>query len=151
MSIRRALMGIVLPTVAGLVLAACGDSTSHDGVNMGSNAGSTRTLSVQMTDLAFSPATISVKTGETVKFVFENKGKLPHDAFIGDAAAQKQHGMEMSGAMAGHSMTGTDGITVQPGKTGEMTMTFSDNGTLELGCHEPGHYEAGMKAMVNVA
>jgi uncharacterized cupredoxin-like copper-binding protein len=120
-------------------------------VNMGSNAGSTRTLSVQMTDLAFSPATISVKTGETVKFVFENKGKLPHDAFIGDAAAQKQHGMEMSGAMAGHSMTGTDGITVQPGKTGEMTMTFSDNGTLELGCHEPGHYEAGMKAMVNVA
>ena len=155
MIIRRALLGIVLALIAGLVLAACG-SSSHDGTGTTSSSGSaaTRTVNVEMTDLAFSPATISVKTGETVTFVFANKGKVQHDAFIGDAAAQIQHGMEMSsgsGSMAGHGMAGSDGVTVQPGKTGQLTMAFDKAGALEIGCHEPRHYEAEMKAMVNVA
>jgi uncharacterized cupredoxin-like copper-binding protein len=150
---RRALLGIVLPATAGLVLSACG-SSAHDGMDMGSSASPNRTVNVQMTDLAFSTATISVKAGETVKFVFQNNGKVRHDAFIGDTAAQVQHGMEMRsgpGSMPAHDMNGSDGVTVQPGTTGELTMTFDKAGPLELGCHEPGHYEAGMKAMVDVS
>jgi uncharacterized cupredoxin-like copper-binding protein len=40
---------------------------------------------------------------------------------------------------------------VAPGDTGELTYTFDEAGPLEVGCHEPGHYDAGMKIAVNVA
>lgn len=44
-----------------------------------------------------------------------------------------------------------DAITVEPGDTGELTHTFDESGEFEIGCHEPGHYEAGMKIDVTVA
>jgi uncharacterized cupredoxin-like copper-binding protein len=114
-------------------------------------AGATRTVNVQMSDLAFTPGNIEVRAGETVKFVFTNKGLVDHDAFIGDTAAQSTHGMNMGATgTAGHDMANDGGITVKPGKAGEVTMTFNKSGGLEIGCHEPGHYEAGMKAMVTV-
>lgn len=53
-----------------------------------------------------------------------------------------------SGAM-GHG--GDDGgITVEPGDTGELTHTFEEAGTILIGCHEPGHYDAGMVVTVEV-
>jgi uncharacterized cupredoxin-like copper-binding protein len=42
-------------------------------------------------------------------------------------------------------------ITVEPGKAGQLTHTFDKTGTVEIGCHEPGHYAAGMKIAVTVA
>ena len=60
--------------------------------------------------------------------------------------------MNATGSNAnGHDMANDGGISVKPGKTGKLTMTFQQAGMLEIGCHEPGHYEAGMKATVNVA
>ena len=150
MILRRALMGIALPTVAGLTLAACGGS-AHDAT--GSSAASSRTVNIQMTDLAFTPDTIAVSSGETVTFVFTNNGQVGHDAFIGDAAAQSAHGMEMNATGSNaddHHMADNGGISVKPGKTGKLRMTFERAGMLEIGCHVPGHYEAGMRTTVNV-
>lgn len=146
-------MGIALLTVAGLTLAACGGS-AHDGIGTGSSAVSSRTINIQMTDLAFTPDAIAVASGETVTFVFTNNGQVDHDAFIGDAAAQSAHGMEMNstgGNANGHHMANNGAISVKPGKTGKLSMTFERAGLLEIGCHEPGHYEAGMKTTVDVA
>ena len=36
-------------------------------------------------------------------------------------------------------------ITVEPGSTGELTHTFSAADEVLIGCHEPGHYDAGMR------
>jgi uncharacterized cupredoxin-like copper-binding protein len=104
-----------------------------------------------MTELAFSPATLDVKVGETISFVFTNKGKLQHDAFLGDKAAQEDHEKEMRamtdpGDHGGHE----GGITVPAGQTGALRHTFDKPGTLEIGCHEPGHYPSGMKLTINV-
>jgi uncharacterized cupredoxin-like copper-binding protein len=41
-------------------------------------------------------------------------------------------------------------VTVEPGKTEELTTRFDDAGTYEIGCHEPGHYAAGMKITITV-
>ena len=41
-------------------------------------------------------------------------------------------------------------VWVNPGKTAEITTTFATAGTLIIGCHEPGHYEGGMKAILTV-
>lgn len=58
-------------------------------------------------------------------------------------------GMETDGG--GSSDAGEDGVTVEPGDTGELTYTFSEGDELLIGCHQEGHYEAGMKVMVNVS
>ncbi len=43
-----------------------------------------------------------------------------------------------------------DGITVDPDESGELTYTFDQLGTIEIGCHQPGHYDAGMRVTVTV-
>jgi uncharacterized cupredoxin-like copper-binding protein len=114
-----------------------------------------RTVNIDMKDIAFQPTTFTAQRGERVRFVFHNRGQLPHDAFIGDAQAQAEHEREMrQGDDDGHGMhEGGDGkgITVEPGKTGHLTYTFDRTGTIEIGCHQPGHYAAGMKMAVTVA
>lgn len=139
-----------IATVASVVLAACGSGTDSEPA-----ASADRTIEVTMKDIAFAPETISVKKGETVRFVFRNTGKLDHDAFVGDAQAQQDHEKDMrAGEMDADHGGGHDAdpkaITVEPGKTGELTHTFDMTGTMEIGCHQAGHYEAGMKVTIEV-
>jgi uncharacterized cupredoxin-like copper-binding protein len=42
------------------------------------------------------------------------------------------------------------GIGVDPGETKELTFTFTVAGETIAGCHEIGHYSAGMKAAITV-
>lgn len=144
---RRLTMTVVAAIVA-LLAAACG-ADDDGGVTTG--AGNEKTVDVEMVDIAFKPETLRVNKGDTVTFRFTNSGKAPHDAFIGDAAAQKDHEEEMSESSGGHhgSETG-DAITVDPGDTGRLTYTFDESGKIEIGCHQPGHYEAGMKIDIKV-
>jgi hypothetical protein len=37
------------------------------------------------------------------------------------------------------------------GETKQLTWRFGDTATLEYGCHEPGHYLAGMRGHITVA
>jgi len=39
-------------------------------------------------------------------------------------------------------------VTVSPGRRAEMRHRFDEAGPVLLGCHQPGHWEAGMKATV---
>jgi uncharacterized cupredoxin-like copper-binding protein len=54
------------------------------------------------------------------------------------------------GGHGGHS-GGGDALTVQPGKTRELEHTFDEAGEVLIGCHQPGHYDAGMKVTVTVS
>ncbi len=105
-----------------------------------------------MDDIAFQPATFTAQPGERVRFVFHNRGQLPHDAFIGDAEAQAEHERKMrQGDDDGHGRHGEgDAVTVDPGKRGSLIYTFERSGPVEIGCHQPGHYAAGMKVVVTV-
>jgi uncharacterized cupredoxin-like copper-binding protein len=104
-----------------------------------------------------------------VTFHFENTGNATHDAFIGDAAAQLAHGEEMAAMTAstdsapgsdsdGHDMGDMDGmhhgdgdaLSLAPGGHGMLTYTFDEPGTYEIGCHQPGHYAAGMRVEITV-
>ena len=143
---RTVTLSIVL--VSALVLAACGSGT-------GSAARVDRTVEITMKDIAFSPESVMVAKGETVRFVFRNTGKLVHDAFVGDVEAQRGHERDMreQGKDDGHDDDHGDGgnaVTVKPGKTGELVHTFDEDVALEIGCHQPGHYESGMKTAIEV-
>jgi uncharacterized cupredoxin-like copper-binding protein len=53
--------------------------------------------------------------------------------------------------MMGGTAADVDGaVTVEPGKTRSITTMFDETGTVLIGCHEPGHWEAGMKATITV-
>lgn len=130
------------------LLAACGGGD-------GGSAADTknRTVKIAMRDIAFSPSAVTVARGEKVTFVFTNEGKIAHDAFIGDQAAQDEHESETRGRGDkdhGEHSEGADAITVQPGKTGKITQTFDDAGATEIGCHRAGHYAAGMKVAITI-
>ena len=123
-------------------LAACGD----DGEPA---ADADRTIEIDMVDIAFEPAEIQVTAGETVLFVFTNDGEMAHDAFIGDADAQADHAEDMADDHGGHG-GGDDGITVDPGETAELTPTFTADDGILIGCHQPGHYDAGMVTTIEI-
>ena len=140
---RRA--AIVLLAVA--FLGGCSKAGEYSG----------RGVTVTMRDYAFAPAELTVREGETVNFRFVNRGRVRHDAFIGDKAAQRMH--EEQKRMSERTETehpgahdpGTeDAITVEPGKTGRLTYRFERKGVILIGCHEAGHYSRGMVLRVTV-
>ena len=145
----------VLAAGLALTVAACGDA---DG-DASAAGGPTRTVEVEMVDVAYDPETIEVARGETVRFVFANRGKIRHEAYVGTVEEQAAHGKEMRAG--GEDSDGHDGhgggkrddskVTVEPGETAELETAFGEAGTYEIGCHEPGHYDAGMKITVEVS
>ena len=141
---RRRVLDIVAGLTVAVLLAACGGGQSTHAETGG------RTIDIDMRDNDFSPASLTVEAGDQVQFVFHNKGVVPHDAFIGDAAAQDAHEQEMrasSGTGHGH---GADGVTVEPGQTETLSHTFDKPGTTLIGCHELNHYALGMRIKVTV-
>ncbi|HEV7865520.1 MAG TPA: plastocyanin/azurin family copper-binding protein [Acidimicrobiia bacterium] len=148
MRTRGNVLGFLMVAV---VSGACGGGSHHSPSSDGA-APAGRTVDVEMRDIAYEPTTVSVRAGETVKFVFHNTGQIVHDAFLGDEAAQAAHEKEMRGGGSGdmNMHGGSDAIKVEPGKTGELTHAFKAGEALLFGCHEAGHYQAGMRLPVTV-
>ncbi len=154
-----------LPLILMVLLAstACGGGSHQNAKDMGMPASTAatgaaaaaaagRTIDVEMRDIAYSPSTIDVHAGETVTFVFHNLGQTEHEAFLGDAAAQTDHETKMeSGGMGGMGGAAADEIKVEPGGIGSLSHTFKPGEALMIGCHEPGHYAAGMKVALTVS
>ena len=140
----RGLVVLLLATALG---ACAGGDTSSD-------AKPGRTVDIEMSDIAFSPSELSVREGETIRFVFRNAGATQHDAFFGNEREQREHEAAMRSSGKGESHHGDSadsGVTVQPGKTADHVVTFDSKGTQIIGCHEPGHYAEGMKVTVTVS
>ena len=110
----------------------------------------TRTIKLDMTDaFRFTPADVTVKRGETVKFVVANSGKVLHEMVLGTTEELKAHAelmkkfpdMEHADANMAH---------VKPGAKGEILWQFTKAGEYQFACLIPGHYEAGMVGKVVV-
>ena len=109
-----------------------------------------KTIEVDMADtMRFTPSQMIIKSGQTVKFVVQNTGKVMHEMVIGTeeelvkhAELMKKHpGMEHDEPYMAH---------VAPGKKETITWTFNKPGTYMYGCLIPGHWEAGMKGTIKV-
>ncbi len=136
--------------IAALTITGAVGGSPAAGHQADDSATTTRQINIAMQDNTFSPNTFDVRVGDTVTFVFTNFGKAVHDAFIGDKAAQEHHEKEMRETPHGHDHAHEGGVTVPPGKSGTLRYVFYKAGTLEIGCHQPGHYNGGMTAIVNV-
>lgn len=108
-----------------------------------------RTIAISTEDLRFDPSDVLVRNGETIKFVITNHGKLPHEFMIGDEAAQEAHEKEMQ-SMKDMVHADPNAVSIKPGETKTLVWKFGGAGTLEFGCHVPGHYAAGMVGTIRV-
>lgn len=116
----------------------------------GKAANVTRTITVNMMDsMRFSPAALTVKQGETIRFVVKNTGKIKHEMILGTQQDLKAHEALMK---KNPEMEHEDEnmVTVQPGQSEEMIWQFTKAGKVNFACLQPGHYDAGMKGAVTV-
>ena len=110
----------------------------------------TRTVKVDMKDtMRFTPANITVKQGETVRFLITNSGKLKHEFVLGTEDELKEHAEAMK---KNPEMVHADAnmLTLLPGKKGKIVWQFTKPGKVDFACLQPGHYESGMRGEVTV-
>ena len=141
----------------------------------GDPAKASKTVNITIGDNFYEPASVSVKPGETIRFVVHNTGELLHEFNIGTPAMHAEHQKEMA-AMVDMGMLTSTGMNhdmmkmdhskmpgmdhskmampmkhddpnsklIEPGKTAEITWTFTRAMELQFACNIPGHYESGM-------
>ncbi len=110
----------------------------------------TRTIKVNMTDaMRFTPSSIDVKQGETIKFVVKNSGKVKHEMTLGSMKDLKAHA-ELMKKHPGMEHDEPNTASLAPGKTGEIIWQFTSAGKVDFACLEAGHFDAGMKGLINV-
>lgn len=118
-----------------------------------------RSVTLGMDDsMRFTPNTVPVQAGETVRFVVHNNGATAHEFVLGTAQEIAAHAAFMRDMVAGnvsaaghqHGASAGVALRVEAGKTGEVVVTFPKAQTLEIACLIPGHWEAGMRGKVEV-
>lgn len=127
-----------------LILTSCARGSSP-----GSSASPVATVEVTMRDdNTYEPREIEVERGRAVRFVVVNAGKLRHEFLIGNVAQHQEHETQMAeGEKHGgqHGEEELPGLGVAPGDKQDFTYTFPAGRELIFACHEPGHFEAGMR------
>lgn len=109
-----------------------------------------RTLSFDMTDaMRFTPDTLAVQEGDTVRFVVRNRGRMLHEMVIGTPAELAKHAAMMA-RFPNMEHDEAYMVHVDPGATGEIVWHFNRAGRFELACLIAGHYEAGMRGTITV-
>lgn len=109
-----------------------------------------RAIQVVMGDnMKFTPAQVNVKRGETIRFDVRNAGRIKHEMVIGSMAELKQHA-ELMRRFPGMEHDDPNMVTLAPGESGELIWQFTQAGTFDFACLQPGHFEAGMRGTVSV-
>lgn len=83
-------------------------------------------IAITGNDFSFSPSKITIKAGQKVKIVFENKGSVHHNLIIEELGISTK--------------------TIGNGQTDSVEFIASTQGKFDIICSVPGHKELGMKA-----
>ena len=119
----------------------------------GTEADVTRTVDVTMLEtddgeMLFTPTSLDIAKGETIRFNIMNNGELEHEFVIDTLAGNAEH----KELMAKFDMEHDDpnSVRLDEGGSGEIIWTFANEGTFEFACLIPGHYESGMHGPITV-
>jgi plastocyanin len=158
----RKYLVLAITVLALVFLSGCGSQETLEPV----------TYMLEMTEYAFTPATIEVQVGQQVTLELVNKGALEHEIMIGrEVMMMNGHpsgyqqdmfavaGVEpkvtmMEGMQEGEHPEGHSGFMVtlpKPGDTATMTFQVTQEmvGEWEIGCFslDGVHYTSGMKGL----
>ncbi len=110
----------------------------------------TRIVTITMLDtMRFAPDSITVKQGQTLKFVIRNSGSMLHELVIGSKKELEEHAalmlkfpdMQHEEPYMAH---------VPAGKTEQLIWTFNKAGNFDFACLIAGHFQAGMVGKIAV-
>ncbi|MDR5694428.1 MAG: cupredoxin domain-containing protein [Armatimonadota bacterium] len=136
-------------------------------VQAGGGAPKKQEVTIQLTEFAFKPNKITLTKGVPAELKLSNKGSVTHEFMV---YAPPKSGMSMEDVEkwaedqsyfkdlevtvegAGIEVVGKGifEVEIEAGKSAEIKFTPTKAGTFEIGCHLPGHYEAGMKGTLVV-
>ena len=127
---------IFIVVVFAVLLNSCGGSAKP-----------TTELTLDATDFAYTPLSITVPAGEPVLLTLKNSGNLEHD-FVIEKIDVKTDVIQDSSSDAHHAH-GVEAnydlhFSAQVGETSVIQFTVSEPGTYQFFCSVAGHKEAGM-------
>lgn len=134
-----------VPVAVALLLTAC------DGASAPDEPGEPRIIEIDIDGYHFVPDHFTVRRGESVRFRVNNPDDIGHELFIGtiaEQAARRGAGVAVPSTEA--TTTFGYGIYLPALTDGELDYAFSRGDDLLIGCHLPGHWEAGMVATIDV-
>ncbi|WP_112809703.1 plastocyanin/azurin family copper-binding protein [Ensifer sp.] len=152
-----ALAFLATSSLASPMLASGTHGGGHEAMSIGQpgdakNATQTVRVTMKETDdgkMIFTPASIKVRQGQTVRFALKNVGELEHEFVLDDKAQIQEHKVAME-KFPDMEHADANAIRLEPGKSGEIVWTFTNTGTFEFACLVPGHYDAGMHGPLEV-
>ena len=119
-----------------LLLTACGGSAQP-----------ATEITLDATDFAYSPLSVTVPVGEPVMLTLKNSGVVEHDFVIEKIDASIDM-VQDSGSDAHHTHGSQNNydlhFSTQPGEMSVIQFTVSEPGTYTFFCSVQGHKEAGM-------
>ena len=127
--------------IAGLLLTACGGSKATD-------------VKITLNEFGIESSRTDFQKDVPYRFVVTNAGTVEHEMMIMAPTMTDSTGMVMDmGAMDKMALVMIEASDLPAGATASFDYTFTESaaaGSLELACHTPGHYEAGMKLPITV-
>jgi len=113
----------------------------------GGDAKPSTELTLDATDFAYSPLSITIPAGEPVLLTLKNSGNLEHD-FVIEKIDVKTDVIQDSGSDAHHAHGAEANydlhFSAQGGETSVIQFTVSEPGAYQFFCSVAGHKEAGM-------
>ena len=94
------------------------------------------TIDITMDDsMRFTPGTMHVKAGQTVRFFLKNTGNMPHEMVIGSMAELKEHQKMMASLDSGDEIITAGGIygEITNKKEDRFVVRIADNTKIEVG------------------
>jgi uncharacterized cupredoxin-like copper-binding protein len=145
--------GLAMAALSAMPLSASGhDQHAHHSYAAGEPGNSqkpSRTIQVEMSEMAYAPSRIEVKRDEQVRFVIRNIGQEEHEFLLATAEDNLKHAEDMKE----HPQMAHDdpnGVRLAPAKSAEIVWKFTKAGTFEYSCLIPGHRDGGMIGQIVV-
>ena len=126
---------VVLGLVFVLLLSACASRSQP-----------TTEITMEATDFAYKPLSITIPAGQPVSLMLKNLGKVEHD-FVIDKINVTDISASESGPAEHHQMHQPEydlHFFAKAGETSTLKFTAMEPGTYEIFCSIEGHKEAGM-------
>ena len=99
-----------------------------------------RTVKLTQVDNLFLPDEITLKEGETIRFVVKNGGNKKHEMLIGSKEDLKK-AARVRRMYPDREHTESHLLQLEPGEQKELIWHFAQTGTVEYACPLPGHFK----------
>jgi uncharacterized cupredoxin-like copper-binding protein len=111
----------------------------------------TRTINLDLSDkMRFTPAEVTVRQGETIRFVVKNAAKVPQEMVLGTLTELKERAALVK-KFPKMSVNQPNQLRVKAEQSGELVWQFGKAGEFNFACGAPACVDAGMIGKIVVS